>query len=522
MISQSRVMGTGRTKPPTSRMRPQTMGDVARILLVDDEKAFRDTSRRLLTGRGYDVVTAENGEVAMEALLKRSVDVVLLDLKMPVMGGDEFLSRVHPLYPEIPIIVLTGHGTMDKAVECMKKGAYDFITKPFEFDQLFVTLERAVEKRRLEQKAKRFQDDIVRSYLDLTTEKKRLETIISCMANGVMVTNKNMEVILHNPALLRMTGISEPVSSPVPVDHIIKDPVLLETLGKIQSGEISEKEFVAQEIHLGDKVLRAITAPTLGPDRNVFWAVAGAVTVLEDVTAFKELDKMKSDFVNMVAHELRSPLVSIRQLQSVLLEGMAGALQEKQTDLVGRGIRKIDALLELINDLLSVARLEAGRLQQQQVRVEVSEVVSETAALMEPRARQQGITLVCSCDNPPPVYGDPKNIEKVISNLISNAINYSPDGGKVSVSARGVGDLVEIAVADTGVGIAPEELPKIFDKFYRVKHPRTRHVTGTGLGLSLVKGIVESYHGRIEVESAPGQGTTFRVFFPLMREGPRD
>ncbi|MBN1105811.1 MAG: response regulator [Deltaproteobacteria bacterium] len=498
------------------------MDEVTKILLVDDEKAFRDTSRRLLTGKGYDVVTAENGELAMEVLLKNPVDVILLDLKMPVMGGEEFLNRIHPLYPEIPVIVLTGHGTMDKAVECMKEGAYDFITKPFEFNQLFFTLERAVEKRKLEQKAKRFQDDIVRSYLDLSTEKKRLETIISCMANGVMVTNKNMEVILHNPALLRMTGISDPVSCPVPVDRILNDPVLLETLRKIQRGQISEKEFVSQEIHLSEKVLRAISAPTLGPDRNVFWAVAGAVTVLEDVTAFKELDRMKSEFVNMVAHELRSPLVSIRQLQSVLLEGMAGTLQEKQSDFVSRGIRKIDALLELINDLLSVARLEAGRLQQQQIRVDVSEVVSETAALMGPRARQQGITLVCSCDDPPPVYGDPKNIEKVIGNLISNAINYSPDGGKVSVRARSQGDLVEIAVADTGVGIAPEELPKIFDRFYRVKHPKTRHVTGTGLGLSLVKGIVECYQGKIEVESSPGRGSTFRILLPRMREGPGD
>jgi len=494
------------------------MGESASILLVDDEKAFRDTSRRLLSGRGYDVTTAENGHAALDALLKKSVDVVLLDLKMPVMGGEEFLKRARPLYPEIPIIVLTGHGTIDLAVECMKKGAYDFLTKPFELDQLLFTIERAVEKRKLEQKAKRFQDDIVRSYLDLSTEKKRLETIISCMANGVMVTDKNLEVILHNPALLRMTGIPEPVGNPVLVESIINDSALLETLKKIQAGDIKEREFVSQEIHLGDRVLRAISAPTLGPDRNVFWAVAGAVTVLEDVTAFKELDRMKSEFVNMVAHELRSPLVSIRQLQSVLLEGMAGPLQDKQSDFVSRGIKRIDALLDLINDLLSVARLEAGRLVQQQGQVDVSEIIAETMALMEPRARQQGITLTFSCENAPAIFADPKNVEKVISNLVSNAINYSPGGGKVSVSARRTGGFLEIAVADTGVGMAPEELSKIFEKFYRVKHPKTRHVTGTGLGLSLVKGIVESYDGRIEVESAPGQGSTFRVYFPAIRE----
>jgi two-component system phosphate regulon sensor histidine kinase PhoR len=141
-------------------------------------------------------------------------------------------------------------------------------------------------------------------------------------------------------------------------------------------------------------------------------------------------------------------------------------------------------------------------------------MIREMAALMEPRARQQGVTLTCTCDNPPPISADPKNVEKVLGNLISNAINYSPNGGQVSLSVRGVGDAVEIAVSDTGVGIAPQELPKIFEKFYRVKHPKTRNVTGTGLGLSLVKGIVEAHHGHIEVESIPEQGTTFRILWP--------
>ncbi len=113
----------------------------------------------------------------MDTLLKNTVDVILVDLKMPVMGGEEFLKRARPLFPEIPIIVLTGHGTMELAVECMKHGAYDFITKPIEFDNLLLTIDRAMEKRRLEQKSRRFQDDIVRGHLELSTEKKRLETI---------------------------------------------------------------------------------------------------------------------------------------------------------------------------------------------------------------------------------------------------------------------------------------------------------------------------------------------------------
>jgi two-component system phosphate regulon sensor histidine kinase PhoR len=180
-------------------------------------------------------------------------------------------------------------------------------------------------------------------------------------------------------------------------------------------------------------------------------------------------------------------------------------------------MNKIDALLGLINDLLDVSRLEAGRLVRQQVAVDVGKMIEEIAALMEPRAREQKIELTCSLKDLKPILADPKNIEEVLNNLLSNAINYSPDGGKVRVTARGIEQFIEIKVSDTGVGIPAEELPKIFEKFYRVKHPKTRHITGTGLGLSLVKGIVEAYHGSIGVESLPGKGTTFTIILPAMK-----
>ena len=490
------------------------------ILLVDDEKWVRDSSQRLLKESGYEVITAENGQRALDFLSKNPVDLILLDLKMPVMSGEEFLQALPPQHADVPVIVITGQGSLDIAVDCMRKGVYDFITKPFDIPQLLLSVERALEKRNLERKARTYQEETVRNLLELSTEKKRLETIISCMANGIMVTNKNLEVVLHNPALLRLLDVAAPPANPVPVHAILKDESLIETLKKIQSGEPLEKGFVAQEIRVGERVLRAISAPTLEPERHVFWTVAGAVTVLEDITLFKQLDRMKSDFVNMVAHELRSPLVSIRQIQSVLAEGLAGPLSEKQGDFVKRGMKKIDALLALINDLLDVARLEAGRLAQKRTAINLSELIEDIVLLTQPRAREQGIVITHSCENMKPVVADPKNIEEVLNNLLTNAINYSPEGGKVTVTARGEGQFVEIKVSDTGVGIAAEELPKIFDKFYRVKHPKTRQVTGTGLGLSIVKGIVETYRGSIHVESVPDRGTTFTVMLPAVQGEP--
>ncbi|MFO7461831.1 MAG: response regulator, partial [Desulfatiglandales bacterium] len=347
------------------------------VLLVDDERRFRETSRRFLQGRGFEVLLAENGRIALDKLSTNSVDLILLDLKMPFMGGEEFLDEARPRYPEIPVIIMTGHGTLDIAVACMKKGAYDFVTKPFELDQLVLTMGRAVEKRNLERKAREYQEEIVRNLLDLNTQKKRLETIFNCIANGIMVTDKNLRVVLHNPALSRLLERSGPIQAAVPVSEVIEEPSFIETLKRIQERQSGEMEIISQDIRVGNKILRTITAPNLEPDRHVFWAVAGAVTVLEDVTAFKQLDQMKSDFVNMVAHELRSPLVSIRQLQSVLAEGLAGPLQTKQEDFVRRGIKKIDSLLSLINDLLDVAKLEAGRLVQRQVPTDVGKIIEE-------------------------------------------------------------------------------------------------------------------------------------------------
>ena len=483
-----------------------------KVLVVDDEKVIRDGCHRVLSAKGFDVHFAENGLQAMEVLAETPVDLVLLDLKMPVMNGEEVLAKVSAQYPEILVIIITGHGTIDTAVTCMKNGAYDFITKPFQIDQFVLTVNRAADKRRLVQKARQFEEENVQNLYDLNLEKSRLKTIINCMANGVFVANRSFEVVLHNPALMRLLEISEKSENPVPVDRIIQNSALISTLKALQSGESSDEGFYSQEIQAGKNMLRAISAPAIGPDG----AVVGTVTVLEDITAFKQLDAMKTDFVNMVAHELRSPLSAIRQQNSVLLEGLAGPLSEKQEKIMDRGLKKIDQLLKLINDLLDIAKIEAGQHVQHRIPVDIGLLLEEAVTFMKGKADERGINLVTQCENLQPTQADPQGIEEILNNLITNAINYSPKGGEVTVSAKGMHDYMEIKISDTGVGIAEEELPKIFDKFYRVKDPRTREVMGTGLGLAIVKGIVESHQGTIDVESISNKGTTFRILLPTI------
>ena len=490
------------------------MDDAIRVLVTDDERPIREGCNRVLSGKGYEVLLAENGQTALEILEKERVDILLLDLKMPVMGGEEVLEAVRTRYPQLPVIIITGHGTVDTAVQCMKKGAYDFITKPFQLDPFLIVVQRAAEKRQLEEKARLFEEEREKNLYDLALEKSRVTTIIHCMGNGVMVTNRKLEVVLHNPALMRLLEISKRMEPPFPVGEILKEDALLNTLERIVAGEISEKEATVQEITAGKTALRVISAPLMGPEARL----VGTVTVLEDITDFKQLDQMKSDFVNMVAHELRSPLVAMRQLNSVLLDGLAGPMEEKHRDFVSRGTKKIDTLLDLIKDLLDVAKIEAGKFVQHRVPTDLGSVLRELITLMEPRAKSQGIDLNCALEDLRPIHADPKSMEEIFGNLVSNAINYSPEGGTVRVTGRELGDYLEIKVEDTGVGIPPEELPKIFDKFYRVKHPKTRKVTGTGLGLAIVKGAIEAHHGTIDVESIPDKGTTFRVLLPVMRE----
>lgn len=482
-----------------------------RILVVDDEKVIRDGCRRILTDNKYEVICAENGEEALSFLEKESVDVILLDLKMPVMNGEEVLEQTYSLYPDIPVIIITGHVTIDTAVECMKKGAFSFITKPFQMDQFLLAVKRASEKRALELKARQYEEENVRNLYDLTLEKSRLKTIINCMANGVMVTNRNMEIVLYNPALMRLLEITDHMDSPMPVTGIIKDTNLLRALNDIQSEASSGKKAISQEIELRKNILRAISAPAYGPDSSI----VGTVTVLEDITAFKRLDAMKSDFVNMVAHELRSPISAIRQQNSVLLEGLAGPLTEKQSEFLKRGREKLDQLLDMINDLLDMAKIESEKKEHHHTETDIEKIILDAIKLLEQRAEAGGITLKHEFTNLKTVQLDPERISEVINNLLTNAINYSPEGGVVTVKARCLNHLLEIMVSDTGVGIPASEIPKIFDKFYRVKEPKTRKVMGTGLGLSIVKGIIEAHNGTIKVESTPGKGTTFRVLLPL-------
>ena len=292
-----------------------------RILVVDDEEVLRLGCSRVLTSEGYRVTTAANGQEALDQLAAEPVNVVLCDLKMPVMGALEVLEQTSVRYPGIPVIIMTGLGTVADAVECMKKGAYDFVTKPFSIDHLCMVIKRALEKQLLEQQTRQLQEEQARNLYNLAMEQSRMHTIVNCMADGVLVTNREGEVVLCNSTLMQLLGVKAPPPHPGPLQAYVGDrdfQVAIESL--LAGGNPSAARFIAQELCQNHIHLRALSAPFSGPDSQVL----GTVTVFHDVTHFKELDEMKNDFVRMVSHELRSPLAAIKQQHAVILDGLAG------------------------------------------------------------------------------------------------------------------------------------------------------------------------------------------------------
>ena len=481
------------------------------ILVVDDEKVIRDGCSLILKPEGYRVATAENGQQALDILSQEPVHVVLCDLKMPVMGALEVLEKMGFQYPEIPVIIITGHGTVDDAVECMKKGAYDFVTKPFRLEHLTLCVRRALEKQRLASQARELEEERARNLYTLALEQSRMHTIVNCMGDGVLVTNRDLEVVLVNAALYHLLGLGGP-SPPAPLDAFIQDETMREAIQSLVSIP-EETRTISQELCCGRLHLRALSAAFHGPDHQIL----GTVTVFHDVTSFKELDEMKDDFVRMVSHELRSPISAIKLQQAVILEGLAGELTAKQRELISRAQLRLQGLLDLINDLLDVAKMEAGFRHFEQVPVQLPEILVEIVEFLEAQANVQRVKLKLeTAPGLPAILADRRGIEEIFTNLIANAINYSPHGGDVTISIQPQGDFLEARVGDQGIGIEPEELPKIFDKFYRVKSPQTRQVIGTGLGLPIVKSVVEAHRGSIEVESQVGVGSTFRVLLPTV------
>jgi len=242
--------------------------------------------------------------------------------------------------------------------------------------------------------------------------------------------------------------------------------------------------------------------------------------VLESLSLRREKEKIEKNFISMVSHELRRPLIDVQEYLEVVRGGITGKLSQPQKEMLEKAGGQINTLLVLIKDWLDMSRIEAGKMLENLEPLDLSQILGETVELVREKIKSKKITLeVNIAPHLSLIKGEKLSIERVFTNLIRNAIDYNREEGKISVKAKEEGECVVIEVSDTGIGIPQKDIPFIFDEFFRVKNRKTQHITGSGLGLSIVKKIVEAHRGSIEVRSEEGKGSTFTVFLPKRIKG---
>ena len=498
---------------PEDRLMASERQEGLNVLVVDDEEHIRVAVERILRRLDCNVLQAPDGEQALSILEERDVAVVLLDLKMPGMDGMEVHRRIREAGYRVQVIIITGYATLETAIDAMKQGAFDFIPKPFDKDHLALVVERALNSIRLEQERTRLEQDRERALLDLNTEKSRIRTILESLPHAVIVTNTQGRIVLMNQTARQILA-GEESHIGCEIGECLEDGELCELI-RSQS-ETDRQEGSSYELQLGeDSFYMVRTNPVLGEDGECL----GAVVVFGDISDLKVMDRLKSEFVAKVSHELRSPLSTIHEQMALVLQDMLEQEQpEKEQRIISRAKEKTKGMLSLIEDLLDLSRVEAGSAFNDIQRVNLPELLRSQVEFVRERAGEKGQELVLESagEEEPEVMADPRALESVFGNLVGNAVKYTPEGGRVSVRIGPVErGRVRVEVQDTGIGIGEEEQSRIFERFYRVKDKQTKNISGTGLGLPIVKGILDDMDGTISLRSQKGQGSTFSVSLPV-------
>jgi signal transduction histidine kinase len=373
--------------------------DKTRILVIDDETGIRQGCCRVLQPQGFMVETADNFQAGLRKIKEGSFDLVLLDVMLPDGRGIDLLEPIRERDPETVSIIITGYATVELAVDTIKKGAYNFISKPFTADMLLMTINQGLEKRRLSLEAKRLQA-VERETVELTRARDEAE----------------------------------------------------------------------------------------------------------------RLNEFKSSFLQIAAHELRSPVSGAQSLVRTLLHGLAGELKPQQSELLSRVEIRLNFMLNMINDILTLASSKSIDIERPLEEVQVQPVIRQVAESFTEEAKNQQVTIKVSVPGKPATAKATKDgLDTVMSNLVCNAIKYSKPGGTVEIKMEKVPEYVNISVSDAGIGIPEEDIPHIWDEFFRAKNAHLAGITGTGLGLSIVKQLVDRFGGQVGVVSSLGKGTTFTV-----------
>lgn len=484
----------------------------ARILVVDDEEIIRIGCQRILQKPGMSVDLAGNGRIGWESIQKNQYDMVLVDLMMPEMGGLEVLEKIQEYDDQIITVIITGFATIETAVDAMRRGAYDYLPKPFSPDELRSKIKRGLEKRWLLLEAEALRQERDRNLLELSNEKSRTMTLINCMSEGLIATNRAGQIVLMNPAAQQLLDLPAGTVLGATVEGVLGHPDLEKLIAgdKVameQSATMTRVEFATA----AGRYLQSNTAP-LQDERGENW---GTVTVLVDLTEDKKLEQLKSDFVSLVSHELKSPVAAIAGYLNLIIDGLTAGNPDKEREIITRSRDKADGLLMLINDLLDMSRAERRGASKVMEPLLLEPILQETIQFYQNEAEAKSLTLtVEGLAELAPVMGNRDDLARLFANLLSNAIKYTPEKGSVHLTGRQHHGHVQVSISDSGIGLSKEDQQKIFGEFFRGKNALARKISGTGLGLAICRRIIEDHHGQISVESELDKGSTFRVLLP--------
>lgn len=457
------------------------------VWIVEDSPLEAEMARRALA-TDYRLEVLADGSAALEHLASSSApDMLVLDWVMPGLSGIEVCQflRARPETEELPILLLTTNRQTEQIVEGLQAGANDYLAKPYEGAELRARVGALLRSRALRERAERAES--------------LLRKVLSQLPDAVVTADAGGAVVFVNAQAERLLGQER---GTLMGRKLLE---LLPGLGSIARTNASQSSLA--DLQIGDRIYSPrVSIPPSDDEGNT-------TITLRDVTDLRIKERRKVDFYSMVAHDLRSPLSTLQMRAQMLLSGMRGEITPAVRDDIDKMGNRIRDLAQMVNDFLDISQMESAQFKIERERVEMSHVCASVYEEYRALAGARGLTLSLDAASSAPVVGDSRRLTQVVGNLVSNALKFTGAGGQVALRVRPDRGAVEVAVEDNGRGISPEAQRRLFQKYERVDNSSAK-IEGTGLGLVIVKEIVEAHGGTVGVTSVPGSGSTFWMRLP--------
>ncbi len=496
---------------------------MAKILIIDDEKSIRNMMAMNLRADGYEVFTAENGAQGLEFFSKERPEVVLLDVRMPDVDGIEVLEKITSFGSDTEVIIITGHGDMEMAIDCLRREASNFLTKPIDGDLLSIALKRALEKIELKRKVQKYTAGLETLVREANQQLEKAyqfrENLIENSPDAIVSVRKGGEIVIFNSAAEQMLGYKKgEVIKKLNITAIYPPGVAKEVMRDLRSSEFGGKGRVDKRemtvLHRdGHEIPVYLSASILYQQGQE----SGSVGIFTDISEKKALEKqlIRSEKLSSlgklaagIAHEINQPLTGVLTFTSLLLrkhkddEATASDLQVI--------LRETKRIRGIVQGILEFARESP----MQKVETDIEQVIENTLQIVERQDKFLGVDIVKNYGKDlPNVVVDVNLLEQVFMNLFLNAAEAMQGSGQLTVATSKEGDRMRIDVADNGCGMPQEVSERIFDPFFTTKD--SSEGAGMGLGLAVSYGIINNHGGSITARSRESAGTTFTILLPL-------